>query len=86
MALLEPDTIAHGLCTAPHSVTVPDVQSRVTASTPDFVAADVQADRTDDGPIDDPIMDPSSGDEIRQITQDKVLDPPVFADIAHQFE
>ncbi len=82
VALLEFDTVVHGLCTAPHSKTVPDVQSRTIAST-DFVAADVQADRTDDGPIDDPIMDPTAGDSICQITQDEDLDSPVYAEIAH---
>jgi hypothetical protein len=84
--LVEPDPVAHTLHTAPHSETVPDVQSRMIASTPDFDTAAVQADRSGDCPIDDPNMDFSPGDDIRQITQDEDLDPPVFANIAHQLE
>lgn len=86
MTLVESDTVAHKLCTKPHTETVPDVQSRMIASTLDFVAANVQADRTDDGPLDDSSAGSPTGGDSCQITQDEDLDPRIFAEIAHQFE
>ncbi|KAI2489420.1 hypothetical protein MHU86_25171 [Fragilaria crotonensis] len=64
----------------------PVVQSRNPASTPVIPTANVRADPTNDGSFDDHADDPGHGGDVRQITQDEDLDPPVFDDIAHQFE
>jgi hypothetical protein len=68
------------------SDSTPDVQSRNPASTPVQPAAIVQAVPTNDGLFEDHSDGPGPGDGVRQITQDKDLEPPIFDDIAHQFK
>ena len=66
---------------------IPVVQTRAFTSTPDLPAAYVHADQLNDGLIDDQLDDLGPGNgNARPITQDEDVDPPVFDDIAHQFE
>jgi hypothetical protein len=63
---------------------IPAVPTYAAASTLDAPAALVHAGRMNDGSFGDHLDNPGSEENVRQITQDKDLNPPFSDDIAHQ--